>query len=119
MKNPQDPRHQARIRIVQQLFARQFQPQLPPAFPALSAIEKKLPEIDKTIVRFAPEWPLSQINRVDLAILRLAVYELLIARKEPSGVVIDEAIELAKTFGGENSPKFINGVLGALLKSKN
>lgn len=72
--------------------------------------------IDKEITSSAPEWPLERINKIDLAILRLAVYELLIQKKEPPKVIIDEAVELAKEFGSENSAAFINGVLGNILK---
>lgn len=71
--------------------------------------------IDSHIQKAAPEYPIEKINRTDLAILRLAVYELLIEKKEPNNVIIDEAIELAKEFGGEASPAFINGALGKLL----
>lgn len=66
----------------------------------------------------APKWPIEKINRIDLAILRLAVWELFYKRKTPPKVAIDEAIELAKEFGAENSPSFINGVLGTIFKKK-
>ena len=72
--------------------------------------------IDSAIQTAAPEWPIEKIAKIDLAILRLAVCELIIEKKEPPKVIIDEAIELAKTYGNENSPKFINGVLGTILK---
>jgi len=74
-------------------------------------------EIDNYIRRYATEWPLEQINKVDLAILRLAIWELTIKRKEPPKVIIDEAIELGKTFGSEKSSSFINGVLGTVFKN--
>jgi N utilization substance protein B len=70
--------------------------------------------IDDTIRRLAPAWPLEQIAVVDRNILRLAIYEILIDNKVPMRAAINEAVELAKTYGGENSPKFINGVLGAV-----
>ncbi len=73
-------------------------------------------KIDEEIVISAPEWPLDQISLLDKAILRLAVFELLHLREVPSKVVINEAIELAKEFGGENSSKFVNGVLGSVYK---
>ena len=79
---------------------------------------KKVAQIDKIITKAAPEWPIQQINRIDLAILRLAVYELVVAKKEPPKVIIDEAVELAKAYGGQNSPKFVNGVLGTILKQQ-
>jgi N utilization substance protein B len=80
-------------------------------------VAKSLAKIDNIITKDAPEWPITQINKIDLAILRLAVWELVIKAKEPPKVIIDEAIELAKTFGSENSPSFINGVLGTVYKN--
>ena len=75
-------------------------------------------QIDKIIEKAAPEWPLEQITIVDRNVLRIGLYELLYAKKDevPSKVAINEAIELAKTFGGESSGKFINGVLGTVFK---
>ncbi|MBI5229894.1 MAG: transcription antitermination factor NusB [Candidatus Magasanikbacteria bacterium] len=75
-----------------------------------------LPEVDAYIVKYAPEWPLEKITYVDRNILRVGVYELCVDEKIPSKVAINEAIELAKTFGGESSGKFVNGVLGAIYK---
>ena len=72
--------------------------------------------IDEKIAHVAPEWPLPKISKIDLAILRLAVTEL-VEKKEPPKVIIDEAVELAKQFGNDNSAKFVNGVLGTILKS--
>lgn len=79
-------------------------------------IFSKLKEIDQLIVENAPEWPLEQIARVDRCVLRLGIYELGYAPDIPPKVAIDEAVELAKAFGGENSSKFINGVLGTIYK---
>lgn len=76
--------------------------------------EKK---IDSFISPAAPEWPIEQIAKIDIAILRMAVYELLISHEVPPKVAINEAVELAKAFGGENSSKFINGVLGTIYRS--
>lgn len=73
--------------------------------------------LDNAIQEAAPDFPVDKINKVDLAILRLAAYELLIAKKEPTNVIIDEAIELAKEFANETSPAFINGVLGHIMKN--
>ena len=73
-------------------------------------------EIDAKIQKSATEWPLEKIAKIDLAILRLATFELTIAKLEPPKVLIDEAVELAKSYGNENSAKFINGVLGSILK---
>lgn len=75
-----------------------------------------LDTIDGLIVKYAPEWPLDQITVIDRNILRLGVYELKFSKTVPSKVAINEAIELAKTFGGESSGKFINGVLGAIYR---
>lgn len=74
-------------------------------------------EIDDIIRPVAPEWPIEQIARVDRVILRIGVYELLFDNQVPPKVVINEAVELAKAFGGENSSKFINGVLGTVLRN--
>lgn len=71
-------------------------------------------KIDDTIRQTAPAWPLEQIAAVDRNILRLAIYEILIDNRVPMRAAINEAVELAKEFGGENSPKFINGVLGSV-----
>lgn len=73
--------------------------------------------IDELILRSAPEWPIKQIAKIDISILRLAVFELVYnVQTIPTKVSIDEAIELAKEFGGSNSSKFINGVLGSIVK---
>lgn len=84
----------------------------------LSGVLGKQPELDQVIEKAAPEWPIDRISPVDRNILRLGLYELLFAdRKEvPAKVAINEAIELAKQFGGENSSRFVNGVLGAVYK---
>lgn len=71
-------------------------------------------EIDKVIERYAPAWPVAQMALIDRNILRLAIFEILFNNKVPVKVVINEAVELAKTFGGDNTPKFINGVLGTV-----
>jgi len=84
----------------------------------ITAIIKRLPGIDKIIEKAAPEWPVEQINIVDRNVLRIGLYELLFSDKKevPPKVAINEAIELAKGFGGESSGKFINGVLGTVFK---
>lgn len=79
----------------------------------------KTSELDGRIQPLAPEWPLDQIARIDHIILQMGAYELLYHNDVPPKVVINEAVELAKAFGGENSSKFINGVLGSLLKEVN
>lgn len=84
----------------------------------LDGVLGKQPELDQVIAKAAPEWPIDRISPVDRNILRLGLYELLFAdRKEvPAKVAINEAIELAKQFGGDNSSRFVNGVLGAVYK---
>ncbi|MCA9359827.1 transcription antitermination factor NusB [Candidatus Nomurabacteria bacterium] len=84
----------------------------------LDGVMVKKPELDLVIEKAAPEWPIDRISPVDRNILRLGLYELLFAdRKEvPAKVAINEAIELAKQFGGDNSSRFVNGVLGAVYK---
>lgn len=81
-------------------------------------ILQKRPDLDKIIEKAAPDWPIDKISVVDRNILRVGLYELLFANREevPAKVAINEAIELAKTFGGENSGKFVNGVLGSVYK---
>lgn len=71
-------------------------------------------QLDTLIRQYAPEWPLDQIATIDRNILRIAIYELGATNQTPVKVVINEAIELAKTFGTESTPRFINGVLGTL-----
>ena len=73
-------------------------------------------EIDKIITKYAPDWPLDQIMMVDRNILRVGVYELKFDDSIPAKVAINEAIEIAKTFGEQSSGKFVNGVLGAIYK---
>ncbi len=73
-------------------------------------------DIDTTITTYAPEWPLEQITIVDRNILRIGVYELKFSPDVPPKVAINEAIEVAKGFGGESSGKFVNGVLGAIFR---
>lgn len=79
---------------------------------------KNRKKIDEMIEKCAPEWPISQITAVDRNILRLGIYELIFGSYEevPPKVAINEAIELAKTFGGESSARFINGVLGTIYR---
>ncbi len=82
----------------------------------INGIIDNLKKIDETIAEYAPEWPIEKITIVDRNILRLGVYELKFNDNIPAKVAINEAIELAKTFGGEKSGKFINGVLGSIYK---
>jgi N utilization substance protein B len=80
----------------------------------VQGISETQPDIDRVISRFAPEFPLDQIAVIDRNILRLAIFEFAVSQRTPVGAAIDEAVELAKLFGGDSSPAFINGVLGAI-----
>lgn len=113
MKTPNDPRHKKRQELIQELFRIDFHNQR--ISPAAKEIYNHKDLIDTKIYEAAPDFPVEKINKVDLAILRLAVYELCIARNAPPNVVIDEAVELAKEFSGDTSPAFINGALGKLV----
>jgi N utilization substance protein B len=70
--------------------------------------------IDSMIQTYAPAWPVAQLAIIDRNILRLAIFEISLNNRVPLKAAINEAVELAKTFGGDNSPKFINGVLGTV-----
>jgi N utilization substance protein B len=117
MKSPNDPRHKARERVIKELFGWEFNSQAKIENETVKKIISEINKIDEIISQAAPEWPIEKINKIDLAILRLAVWELVILRKEPPKVIIDEAIELAKTYGSERSPAFVNGVLGTVFKT--
>jgi len=84
----------------------------------IKGVVSNISNIDKIIEKAAPEWPIDQITIIDRNVLRIGLYELLYGNKEevPPKVAINEAIELAKSFGGESSGKFINGVLGTVFK---
>ena len=116
MKTKSDPRHKQREQKLKQLFSYSFRddevtPQIQPVVDHLASIDEQIQEV-------APEWPIVRLNKIDLAILRLSVYELMIDTKTPPKVVIDEAVELGKAYGSENTAKFVNGVLGSLLKKR-
>lgn len=113
MKTALDPRHKKRQKIVADLFKFEFHKQ--PISESSKDIMKHQKLLDEKITDAAPEFPIDKINKTDLAILRLAIYELLVNKKEPPKVIIDEAIELAKEYGGENSPAFVNGALGKII----
>lgn len=135
MKTHFDPRHQARIVALQKLFeiaflderAKESSFEKITELGEIAKYDRKLAEelihgvllnrekIDKKIGDLAKERPLEQIPRVDLQILRLALYEGFFGKITPPKVAIDEAIELAKDFGGSASSKFVNGVLGKLI----
>ena len=136
MKRSTDPRHQARILALQELFSKFFGVK---DFPRdgisikdlleinemgeydkdlyknlVNGVLENIESIDKIIVKYASQWPIEQMKLVDLQILRIAIFEGFEAKITPPKVAIDEAIEVARDFGGEVSSKFINGVLGAI-----
>lgn len=119
MKTKRDPRHQTRVSAFKSLFSSHFsggkfnkQTTLP------GRVLAKKAQIDKLISKNAPAWPIEQISPIDLAILRLAIFELVYKEpKEPYRVIVDEAVEIAKEFGDKNSGSFINGVLGTIIKN--
>lgn len=80
----------------------------------VAGVSQQNKTLDAKIQQYAPAWPVDQLPLVDRSLLRLAVYELTISQNAAPKVVINEAVELAKLFGGESSPRFINGVLGSL-----
>jgi len=84
---------------------------------SIKEIKEKIKEIEKTINIAAPDWPIEQIDKIDLAILVVGVYELLYREDIPPKVAIDEAVELGKEFGGENTAAFVNGVLGTVFRA--
>lgn len=114
MKTPLDPRHVRRQKLVEELFAIDFYNKQ--GGEKAQEIYSHKNTLDEKIHACATEFPIDKINKIDLAILRLAVFELMIEKKEPPKVVIDEAIELAKEYGGDASPSFINGALGKVVK---
>jgi transcription termination factor NusB len=116
MKTANDPRHKRRQHLVEELFKIEFHPQK--VDPDAQVIIDKLSVIDPIIQKAAPEFPIDKINRIDLAVLRLAVFELVVDKKAPTNVVIDEAVELAKEYGGEASPGFVNGALGTVVHNE-
>ena len=116
-----DKRHQKRVELFQALYAATFHSgslaqtlEENAETSTLTQLLKSLAEIDAKISLYAPERPLPEINKVDLAILRMIVFESTY-KKTPAKVLVNEGVELAKTFGSENSPKFVNGVLASML----
>lgn len=116
MKTKSDPRHQKRIKIVKELFTWDFDKQQLNA--SIADIVKNIITIDSYIQKAASNRPIQEINKLDLAILRLSVFELIISRNAPEKVIVDEAIEISKEYGGDSSASFINGVLGTIIKDE-
>ncbi len=129
-------RHLARTCIVQTLFAHEFHGDDPQetleaildefapklterdfAVDTLNGVIKNSKELVKIIQKYAPDWPIDKIARVDRAILELGAYEIIFSDDIPPVVAINEAVEIAKHFGDNNSPKFINGVLSSIMKN--
>lgn len=115
-----DPRHQQRIKIIQNLYSQTFNnvsDNLPyPEDAATKKIIKQTKKIDEDIKKYAPKFPLDKITKTDLAILRWAVFELA-QKKLPPKVIINEAVELAKELSSERSFAFVNAVLGKVLEN--
>lgn len=84
----------------------------------VNGVSQQAAQLDQALQPVAPEWPIDQIARMDRIVLRIGLYELQNEADVPPKVVINEAVELAKAFGGDNSSKFINGVLGTLLRQR-
>lgn len=136
MKRATDPRHLSRELALQTLFSKDFNSSPDGIIDfnvedlsvideienynedlfnsIVNGVPEKHEEIDQIITKFAPQWPVSQMKLVDLQILRIAIFEGFVAKITPPKVAIDEAIEIAKEFGGDTSSKFVNGVLGAI-----
>ncbi len=141
MKRSTDPRHQARILALQELFSKYFNSQNDNLEEIsieelmginemeeynkdlynsiVKGVSENMEGIDAIISKYAPQWPISQMKLVDLQILRIAIFEGFLGEITPPKVAIDEAIEVAKDFGGEISSKFVNGVLGAIYEERN
>ncbi len=140
MKKVTDPRHLARELALQYLFSNDFDKNREGylEFDAseisildeieeysselyeklVSGVREQQEVIDKMIIQYAPQWPITQMKLVDLQILRIAIYEGFLEKMTPPKVAIDEAIELAKEFGGDSNSKFVNGVLGAIYEKQ-
>lgn len=118
VKTSADPRHLNRIKAFKQIFSKSFIDQEIDNELAREASQHQI-EIDEIIVKCAPEWPLTQINRVDLSVLRLAIFELLYRPDVPTKVILDEAVEIAKRYGGQSSSSFVNGALATALNLTN
>lgn len=120
MKTKDDPRHHQRVKIMQALFEKSFNKKADTDVDqTVSEILAKQKAIDKLITKNATAWPIDQVAQVDLATLRLAIWELLYKEdKEPYKAIVDEAVEIAKEYGTDMSPSFVNGVLGSIIKAK-
>jgi N utilization substance protein B len=137
MKTQFDPRHQSRIIAIQKLFEKLFQESSSDVtieeianlgetedynkeltITLVKGVLENAEEIDEIIKKYAKERPLEQLSKTDHQILKIAIFEGFISKITPPKVATDEAIELAREFGGESSGKFVNGVLGKLFESE-
>ena len=128
-------RHLARTCVMQTLFSvefrkddakellgrilEEFAPKLTEqefAYDTLDGVLKNKAKIKKIIQKFAPQWPVEKIAKIDRAILEIGIYEIAFTKDIPPVVAINESIEIAKHYGDDNSPKFINGVLSSVMK---
>lgn len=121
-----DARHKQRIEIVQSLFSREFHQNESANHDlyehshhdTVKAIYSHLPLLDNHIRTYAPKYPVEKLSKVDVNILRLALFELLFEKKHPTKVVINEAVDLAKELGNERSYAFVNAVLGSFVSAE-
>jgi N utilization substance protein B len=137
MKSDTDPRHTSRKLALSSIFSWQFaEPNIDECVATskeilesegieydneltkfiVEGVKTHFAEIDKIIEECAPEWPIDKIAKIDLVILRIAIFETLFGKKTPAKVAVDEAVEIAKEFGNDTSHKFVNGVLGTVIE---
>ena len=113
-----DPQEEQTLNLSQELLD-EISPDLHLTNMIVEGVKKHKKEIDDIIQQCAPDWPIDKISKVDLVIMRIAVFEILYSKgKVPDKVAIDEAVELAKEFGNDTSSKFVNGVLGTIVDLK-
>ncbi len=115
MKTKQDPRHIKREHLMQLLFTWDFQKK---KSAQIASIVENIDKIDDLIRDAASQRPVNEINKIDLAILRLSIFELIMEKGAPFKVIVDEAVELGKEFGSDSSASFINGVLGKVIEEQ-
>ena len=116
MKTRTDKRHLKRKLLVEEFFSGSFHKLINPS-PEANKILNHLDQIELLMAHAADEGQTRRINKIDKAVLIVSIWELAIEKKTPPKVIIDEAVELAKEFGSESSPGFVNGVLGNILKN--
>lgn len=134
MINRQDNRHNARVLALTNLFCFMFAEEeeiystilykeevgnidydSDLYYKLYNGVKESVEELDEQISEHAKDWPIKNISKIDLIILRIAIFELLIDKTNEPSIIIDEAVELAKEFGNDNSSKFIHGVLGSVI----